>query len=205
MVATRTKAKEKTGAAALIKALGHPLRAQALTILTERTASPNELAKELDEGLSQVSYHVKVLSDLGLIELQDTQPRRGAVEHYYRALERPLLDTPEWERLDPLARQAFSGYIVETLIGDAARAIETSTFDRRDDRHLSRTPLLLDEEGWRETVAAFDGALQVALDAQAASSARMNTSGEPGIQTIAGLLCFEVPARSKEERVQARG
>ena len=119
MVATRTKAKEKTGAAALIKALGHPLRAQALTILTERTASPNELAKELDEGLSQISYHVKVLADLNLIELQDTQPRRGAIEHYYRATARPMLDTSEWEKTDPLTRQAFSGYIIELLIGDS--------------------------------------------------------------------------------------
>ncbi len=44
----------------LIKALAHPLRVEILAILNERVASPNELAKGLGEGLSQVSYHVKV-------------------------------------------------------------------------------------------------------------------------------------------------
>lgn len=54
---------------------------QILAILNERVASPNELSQQLDEGLSQVSYHVKVLVDCDCIELVRTKPRRGAVEH----------------------------------------------------------------------------------------------------------------------------
>ena len=190
MVATKT---QSTGSAALIKALGHPLRAQLLTIFTEREASPNELARELNEGLSQTSYHVKVLSDLGLIELQRTEPRRGAIEHYYRAAKRPLLDTSDWEQTDPLERKAFSGYIIELLIADASQALEAGTLDAREDSHLSRTPLLVDEEGWHEVAAAQDAALQSILDAQAASAERMTTSGEEGISVIAGMICFEKP------------
>ena len=190
MVAATT---QRTGAAALIKALGHPLRAQLLTIFTERVASPNELANELGEGLSQTSYHVKVLRDLDLIELQSTQPRRGAVEHFYKATARPMLHNEEWEQLDPLARQAFSGYIVETLLADAAKAMQAGTFDKREDRHLSRSPVLVDEEGWREVAAAQDAALQSILDAQAASAERMTASGEEGVPVIAGMVCFEMP------------
>jgi len=62
-----------------MKALGHPLRIAILTILNDRMASPNELSKELDEGLSQVSYHVEALKDYGMIEMVKTEPRRGAV------------------------------------------------------------------------------------------------------------------------------
>jgi hypothetical protein len=36
-----------------------------------------------------VSYHVRILARLGLIELVRTTPRRGAVEHHYRSLPRP--------------------------------------------------------------------------------------------------------------------
>ena len=58
------RAKSKRGVNQdLVKSLAHELRAEILAILNERMASPNELAKELDEGLSQVSYHVKVLKD----------------------------------------------------------------------------------------------------------------------------------------------
>lgn len=204
MVATKTKDKAGTGAAALIKALGHPLRARLLTILTERVASPNELANELGEGLSQTSYHVKVLRDLGLIELQYTKPRRGALEHYYRATTRPLLDTAEWEQTDPLARQAFSAYILELLIADSARALESGTLDAREDSHLSRTPLRVDEKGFREASAVFERALEAVLDVEAASIARMAKSGDSGIHMIAGLLGFEMPVRPKRGRAKAQ-
>ena len=35
--------------------------------------------------LRSVAYHVRVLKKLGCIELVETLPRRGAVEHVYRA------------------------------------------------------------------------------------------------------------------------
>ena len=72
----------------LVKALTHDLRVEILEILGERIASPKELAIEVGEGLSQVSYHVKVLRTYECIELVSTKPRRGAVEHYYRATSR---------------------------------------------------------------------------------------------------------------------
>lgn len=72
----------------VIKALAHPIRARALAILSERTASPNEIAKELGQSVGHVSYHINVLKKCECIELVDTAPRRGAVEHYYRATSR---------------------------------------------------------------------------------------------------------------------
>ena len=88
----------------LVKSLAHELRAEILAILNERMASPNELAKELDEGLSQVSYHVKVLKDYGVIRLVKTEPRRGAVEHYYRATSRALPDRSRLARAAQIRR-----------------------------------------------------------------------------------------------------
>src|SRR5690349_20329496 len=75
----------------LMKALSHPLRVQVLDLLNSREWSPRELEAELGEGLSQVSYHVKVLKDFELIEMTRTEPRRGAVEHFYRAIERAFV------------------------------------------------------------------------------------------------------------------
>lgn len=67
------------------KAMAHPLRADIQAQLLEvGTASPNELAKALKEPLTNVSYHVRMMHDLNVLELVDTEPRRGALEHYYR-------------------------------------------------------------------------------------------------------------------------
>jgi len=67
------------------KALAHPLRVQALAVLERAESSPSQIASELGAPLGNVSYHVRELFRLGLIELVRTAPRRGAVEHFYRA------------------------------------------------------------------------------------------------------------------------
>lgn len=75
------------------KAIMHPKTAKVLAILakSDEPRSPNEISKELDEGVGNVSYHVRKLLDEdrwpegALIELVKTEPRRGAVEHFYKA------------------------------------------------------------------------------------------------------------------------
>ncbi|HET9184693.1 MAG TPA: helix-turn-helix domain-containing protein [Solirubrobacterales bacterium] len=179
----------------LVKALNHPVRVKALTILTERTASPTEISDQIGVPLSHVSNHVRVLDELGLIEIVGEEPVRGAVKHFYKAVERPLLDTAEWEQLSPHVRTAVSAYALETVMKDAAKSLGAGLFDAREERHLTRTPLLLDEKGWQKVNAILTDALGSVLDEQAASAARMNDSEEEGIPVIAAIACFEVPKK----------
>ena len=100
LLASTTKNKVRSGAQLrMAKALSHPIRMQILTILHKRVASPNQIAQELGEGLSQVSYHVKVLKEYKCIELVRTEPRRGAVEHFYRATARSFFSDDEFKSL----------------------------------------------------------------------------------------------------------
>lgn len=69
-------------------ALSNPLRARALELIAAGATSPKLIATELDLDVRTVAYHVRVLRKLGCIELVETQPRRGAVEHIYRVVER---------------------------------------------------------------------------------------------------------------------
>lgn len=76
------------GISTVLKAAGgHPLRWQILTEMQSRKltpqASPNELHRTLDQPLGNVSYHVRILAEHGLIECVRTEQRRGALEHYY--------------------------------------------------------------------------------------------------------------------------
>src|SRR5882724_10397813 len=84
----------------LVAVASHPLRGRCLTILNEHVASPKELAEVLGEpDVSRVAYHVKVLKEMGKIELVDTAQRRGATEHFYRCVERPYLTAEQHEEL----------------------------------------------------------------------------------------------------------
>lgn len=192
---TRTK-RRKSVDEALVGVVSHPLRMQALSVLTERHASPKELAAELGAPLANVSYHVRELEDAGLIELVDEKMRRGAVEHFYRAITRPLLDDDDWERLDAEERARVSVSIVQLLFADLSRALGAGSFVARPNSHLSRVPLVVDEEGWEELAELQTGALKAVIEVGAASAKRLTAADrEEGIPAIAAMTFFEMPPR----------
>jgi DNA-binding transcriptional ArsR family regulator len=177
----------------LVKGLSHPVRTECLTILASRTASPRQLSELLNHDLSNVSYHVRVLQELGLIELVGEEPVRGAVAHFYKAVERPLAAAAEWEQLPREVKAAFSAHSWDVLLRDVTKAIEKGTFDNRPDRHLTRTSLLLDSEGFARLSALMDELLEAIFSEQAAAAERMNRSGEKPIHAAAGTAFFAMP------------
>src|SRR3954468_3075681 len=82
----------------LLKAISHPLRHRLLGMLDGRVASPNELARGLRAPLGRGRSPLRLLHDLGAIELVNTEPRRGALEHYYRAVTRAWFGEGDWAR-----------------------------------------------------------------------------------------------------------
>jgi DNA-binding transcriptional ArsR family regulator len=174
----------------LIKALSHPLRMRVLLRLDRRVASPVELARELGEPLGTVAYHTRVLADLGCVELVRTEPRRGAIEHYYRAVAQPYFSDSDWARLPASARQSIIEAILQRAWAEAADALRVGTFDARDDLHLSRTPLALDERGWRELNGLLAELLEHTFRIEAESTARRGADGDE-VRSSLVLMHFE--------------
>lgn len=93
-------ARDRTSRAeeALLFLLGHPLRKRLLRLYVEASEmrSPKELTIPVNQHVSNVSYHVRVLAEHGAVELVAEQPRRGSVEHFYEATS--LVDEVPWGR-----------------------------------------------------------------------------------------------------------
>lgn len=195
---TKTTRKSQGIDQRLVKALGHPLRVQLLTILNARVASPNELSKETGEPLGNVSYHIRLLANLECIELVSTVPRRGAVEHYYRATVRPWFDKSAWRDVPGSLRSSVSNEALSVVVEDAAAAIDAGTFDSRTDRHVSRTLLVLDEEAWTELAERLDELLERAVDlgAESASRAVQKSTGDDLINCELALMHFPTATAS---------
>jgi DNA-binding transcriptional ArsR family regulator len=192
--------KKKDGVEQIVaKAFAHPLRVQILIILNERVASPNLLAQELNQSLNLVAYHVRVLEKYDCIELVDTKQRRGATEHFYRATRRQFLTDSEWSRMPESLRPGLSGAMLKALFDDVEEAVQKSTFDELDDRHLSRTPMVVDKQGWADTDALLSETLDRVLEIQAESSERLANSGEESLLAKVMLLHFKSPHPSAEE------
>jgi hypothetical protein len=74
----------------LARANTHPLRVSILEVLGidgGRTLSPKDLSLELQAPLSTVNYHVTELRSSNLVKVVDEQQVRGAIEHFYRAVD----------------------------------------------------------------------------------------------------------------------
>jgi DNA-binding transcriptional ArsR family regulator len=168
----------------LVKAMAHPLRHRILSRLNERVASPKELADEFCEPLGNVSYHMRILADLGCVELVRTEQRRGALEHYYRAMMRPFFNDSEWARIPLSTRRAIHDQHLRRIWNDVASAAANGGFD--DTRaHVTWTPLDLDEQGYEDVVEVLGEALERLLEIQADCAARQVESGDGAPAPIA--------------------
>ncbi|MFT3864892.1 MAG: winged helix-turn-helix domain-containing protein [Solirubrobacterales bacterium] len=192
MPPAKTSATMETTLAAIV---AHPTRARCFVILAERTASPVEIAQEIGKDVGHVGYHVRKLQQLNLIELVDERPVRGAVEHFYRAIERVYVNEEEFAAQTVEEREVFTRHILQLLIADIARAMDEHTFDVRANRAILRTPMLVDEDGFQELSDLHNEMYERTLDIQARSAERLTGSDDGGINTISATMFFETPER----------
>ena len=194
----------------LVKALAHPLRVQILGVLEDRTASPSDLAEELGAPLGNVSYHVRILAQLGLLKLVRKRPRRGAIEHYYQARGRVRISDRAWGQVPNIVKAAIADGTLDQIWRFVHQAAESGGFDRPD-AHLMRQPMRLDDQGWKELSAAVLKLLEHANEIEAASAERLAKANHEG-EVNAGLvmLLFQsdlvgtAPVASKDGERAAR-
>jgi DNA-binding transcriptional ArsR family regulator len=167
----------------LAKALSHPLRQRILERLSAGgEASPNELARELDAPLSNVAYHVRILRRFNCVELARTRQRRGALEHYYRAIAHPWFDAEQWARLPAsFRRQALAGTL-RSIVTDASEAATAGGFDDPA-AQVRRISMELDEQSWQHVAAVLEETLASLQRIQAPSD-------QPTFETELAIVLF---------------
>ena len=153
-----------------------PGRCRALTILADREASPVEIARELGFEPSHVAYHVRLLLQEGLIELTKELPRRGSIEHRFRAVFFELTDD-DYAELTAEERSMFSRVIFSFAAADASVAFSSGSFGGRHDHHISRFPLQVDDRGWGEVHDLYVDLLEQLYRIKRESGERLTKNG----------------------------
>src|SRR4051794_35902863 len=193
---SRTRPPGETSEARIAKALAHPLRARILQRLGERVASPGDLALELGAPLGVVSYHVRMLREYECVELVRTEPRRGALQHFYRATARPTLEDDQWRTLPAGLRQELSGETIQALVDDLAAAADGAQLEDPE-LVVTRIPLELDERALKKLNRLLARTHEQALAVAAQSAARTN-AGAGAFPTELAILHFKrAPASSR--------
>jgi len=183
----------------ILKAQSHPVRSEILNILSEGPNSPSRMHRRMEVGsLQVVCHHVKILREVGLIELVQIKRRGNRKEHIYRATRRQYFTLEEWLAVEPRFRDPVIGTILRQISDDTGRAAAEGRFSEIPDSHLSRSPIELDAEGWEEVVKALEVALESVLEAHARSKERARVSGEALM--VARVVMMQFPIGRDDPR-----
>ena len=165
----------------LAAAMSHPTRLYALTVLNERTATAREIADGLGLEINRVMHHINRLRDLELIELVAVKPAAGGrvSEHHYRATDIAYVDDEAWAELTPKEKADVSFSILRMMSEDLNVSVGSGTFFDPDDNHLSRNPMRLDSQGWREVIEYLDGVVSGLKKIQDRVDDRLSADEEP--------------------------
>jgi len=200
-VATRTERKASQNR---LKAMEHPLRAAIFKILTERTASPAEMTRHLKLGrkdLVNVNYHTKELVKLGCAEMVEERRNAGKPsEKFYKATERSLIETDEWDQLvadDPVLAEHLLGEFMQVQLDDYVLAWKQGTLGKDDKFHMSRTRRVVDERGLDEALELYEQAREGMDQIEQRSAERRSAEGRGAVHISSGFGLFKVPAPDK--------
>lgn len=134
-----------------------------------------------------MSHHVRWLAAREYLELVDTQPRRGALEHFYRATLRPVVTDEAWSGLSPRRRRQLADALLRDIWSDVLDAGEADAW-AAEDVHASRTLLRLDDEARRDLGQALQEVVELALRLDRESAER---SGGEGRRSELAVLHFD--------------
>lgn len=169
--------------------VAHPTRSACLTLLADRVASPAEISRELLEPLADVSYHIRLLLKAGIIELVCERPARGSLEHFYRAIVRPMLSDEEVRALPLKDRQTHAKEMMSVTMANGSTSLEAGVMCKRDDYHMSRVPLQADAQAWTELSELYRSTLDRIFEIQCGVAKR----GGETFAVIAFGGFFEMP------------
>lgn len=182
----------------MAKVLSHPLNVNIMTELNLREMSASEFAEEFPSAsFSDVNRRFKFLAEDGwLLKTREETGgrRRGAKEHFYRAVGPAVFDTRRWAQVPEHVRESFSWRVFEQLAEQVREAMAAGTFDSRPDRHHTWTPLILDGLGWTQVIQAVDRQFDLLFQEQEAAKRRLTQSGESPVIATVYLAAFESPS-----------
>jgi len=186
----------------MAKALSNGWRCRIVMELTARPMSPSQFVEEIGGSISHISRCFRELASWGYVEVIEERKggrNGGGVEHIYRNTRRAYFDTPTWETLPRLVRTEVSWSFLSSFHDRVVEAVEAGTFDAETDRHLSWTPLVVGQPGWKQICAVLDGILDWLPELESDSLARTRKDLDQLIPVIVGLTSFRSPELEKAE------
>ena len=171
--------------------------------LNRATMTPAQLHDTLGGTSSQgFLRRCKRLSKLGWAVNIDTEtggPLHGANVYQFRAAAPNVTERDIVERIPTAARYGQGWEAFRRFIATSIAAVDTGTFNHRFDRHLTMSPLLVDEIGWAQVTKALQDFEETLLRLKADIAKRRRGEEFEGFPAAFLLSGFESPIRETRQ------
>jgi predicted ArsR family transcriptional regulator len=178
---------------AMAVALSHPLRERILYAMhsPERRCSATDIAEETDIDVKRLSYHMRELATLGFIEQIEERPVRGSLEKIYGPSKGLEAWHVEYSSMPSALKRTLAASALRTGVYALGAAIDSGTFDAREDSMLGQDTFWADEQAFQESMATLDEALTKLVEIRDAAKGRLAESDEEGILISYMLAGYE--------------
>jgi DNA-binding transcriptional ArsR family regulator len=185
---------------AVVFALGHRIRLDALAILAEGAHSPSEIAKLLGEDRRVVSNHLRKLFEAGCIEEVSSKTVRNATERFFQALTMPYISDETYRAMTPDERREIIALIIQSIMAEVMAAFLAGKLETDEDLWLAWDALELDEKGRRELAKELEVRYERFLAIKEKSAKRRAKSGEASTPTVVALMGFPRSRHGRPEK-----
>lgn len=195
-LAIGTDARERLRRLAVVFAVN--LRMKIVVELYMREMSAPQFYREFGGGSpTRINQNFSTLAEKHWLRLIHREGpgghRRGGTELFYRAEELPFMDAESWGLLPYSVRVTSSWNMFRQITPRLRGDLEVSGKEARHRRDLSCDAFLLDEEGWKRSIAAFDAQFASLYEEQEDARRRSVLNGEELIRADVFLIGFQSP------------
>lgn len=191
MPTTTSQDRKRSVEEAVSYSVGHRIRIEILCILNEGTHSASELSRLTRQPLTTIGHHIKELVNARSIELARIEKVRNADQHFYRAIELPLVTDEEAKALPPEVKQEYAALILQTITAEGLGALWAGKMNNDPAVRMMWRWFNLDAEGRRELADEQRESWDRIVEIEARATNRRSESGEEPVTLIASTMGFE--------------
>jgi AcrR family transcriptional regulator len=162
-----------------------------LFFLEKRAATPRQIAAEIGDNPAVVASYLKDLASIGAVEAEGEEHGEVLYRSPSAIHKLSMVSYQQAAMMSPEERSDLTRRAWEAIAKDVDASRQSGIFDSRLDRYLTRTPLALDETGWRELTDLHEEMLHAGFEIQARSTQRLKDTKEKPIEVRSVQLAFE--------------
>lgn len=191
MPATINPDRKRSLEEAVSYAVAHRIRIEILCLLNEAIYSASELAELTRWPLTTISHHIKEMLNSGSIEVARVEKVRNTDQHFYRAVELPIVTDEEAMALPSEIKQEYAAVVLQAIIAESLAALRAQKLNADPRVRMMWRWYNLDEEGRNELADEQRRSWERIAEIEARSTNRRAKSGEKATTLIAATLGFE--------------